>query len=580
MIAAQETLFSAPMAARGTGVKINRAGRRGAASSTLPKIQQWALDDAITVVLFAGLGGACQGLEEAGMPVNVANNHDEVAIAAHQALHPHTKHIRGDIFDVDPIQATGGRRVKVLWASPDCRDHSVAKGGAPRSARVRSLPWQVCRWAGKTRPSVIFIENVREIRGWGPLVAKRDKATGRVLKLDGAVAAKGERVPREQQQLVRDKARQGRTFRRFVSHLKELGAAYDDRDLNCADYGVPTARRRYFGVARFDGQPIRWPERTHAPREEAAALGLLPWASAASIIDWSQPMTSIFERRKPLAPATLKRVASGLKRFVLETQAPFIVPLCHTKSGSRVRDGRQPLPTITTAKGGEMAVASAFLTIFNENSHGQKPDEPIQTIMAGAPRFGLVAAFMAQHNTGLVGHEIGDALSTLTTAGTQQQVAAAYLAELRGTSTAMDVAAPVPTQTAGGFHTAAVAAFLTKYYGASADGQDCRDALHSLSTRDRFGVVTVTIQGQPYAVTDIRMRMLAPAEAAAAHELELPKSIWIEVKGRDGSAVWIERALTKTEQMRLIGNSVPKRMARLLAVANDVHALNRQMAAE
>lgn len=588
MIAAQEILFSAPMAARGTGVKINRAGRRGSASSALPKTQQWALDDAITVVLFAGLGGACQGLEEAGMPVNVANNHDEVAIAAHQALHPHTKHIRGDIFDVDPIEATGGRRVKVLWASPDCRDHSVAKGGAPRSARVRSLPWQVCRWAGKTRPSVIFIENVREIRGWGPLVAKRDKATGRVLKLDGGVAAKGERVPREQQQLVRDKARQGRTFRRFVSHLKELGAAYEDRDLNCADYGVPTARRRYFGVARFDDQPIRWPERTHAPREEAAALGLLPWASAASIIDWSQPMTSIFERRKPLAPATLKRVASGLKRFVLDNPAPYIVRR-----------------------------AAHFLTIFNENSHGQKPDEPIQTIMAGAPRFGLVAAFlqsyygekrdgevrgvdlngplstqttenrfglvaafMAQHNTGLVGHEMGDALSTLTTAGTQQQVAAAYLAELRGTSTAMDVGSPVPTQTAGGFHTAAVAAFLTKYYGAAADGQDCRDALHSLSTRDRFGVVTVTIQGQPYAVTDIRMRMLAPAEAAAAHELELPKSIWIEVKGRDGSAVWIERALTKTEQMRLIGNSVPKRMARLLAVANDVHALNRQMAAE
>lgn len=172
-------------------------------------LAQWPLDGAITVVLFAGLGGACDGLEEAGCPVAVANNHDDVALAAHAARHPHTRHIRGDIFDVDPLMATRGRPVKILWASPDCRDHSVAKGGAPRSPRVRSLAWQVCRWAGMTAPEVIFLENVREIRGWGPLIAKRCRITGRVIKLNGTVAAKGEHVPVREQQLVRDKRRLG-----------------------------------------------------------------------------------------------------------------------------------------------------------------------------------------------------------------------------------------------------------------------------------------------------------------------------------------------------------------------------------
>lgn len=570
---------------------------------------QWPLDDAVTVVLFAGLGGACQGLEEAGLPVHVANNHDDVAIAAHAALNPHTKHIRGDIFDVDPIEATGGRQVKVLWASPDCRDHSVAKGGAPRSARVRSLPWQVCRWAGKTRPKVIFIENVKEIRGWGPLIAKRCPKTGRVLKLDGSVAAKGERVPRDQQQLVRDKARLGRSFRRFVAHLRSLGYAYEDRDLCCADYGVPTSRRRWFAVARRDGRPIRWPERTHAPRDEAAARGLLPWVPAADIIDWSLPLPSIFERKKPLADATMRRIATGLKRFVIDNPTPFIIPLTHHGEG-RVYPVAETLRTITSAHRGELAVVAPLIagaggraaqvppmnlteplntsttkedrvlvgptlvqTGYGERA-GQAPraldiTAPIGTQVAGGGKHAVVGAWMAQHNTGVVGHCADDALSTLTTTGSHQQLAAVHLTEFRGTSKdGQAVTDPAPTVCTGGGrgggHAGVVAAFLAKYYGTGGQDQDCRDALHTLSTRDRFGVVTVTIAGQPFAVTDIGMRMLEPHEAAAAHELTLPKLITVAGK---------TRPLTKTEAMRLVGNSVPKRMARLLAAANSVHAL-------
>lgn len=607
------------------------------ASSAIP---QWELDDAVTVVLFAGLGGACQGLEEAGCPVNVANNHDGVALAAHAALHPHTKHIKGDIFDVDPLVATDGRRVKVLWASPDCRDHSVAKGGAPRSARVRSLPWQVCRWAGKTKPVVVFVENVREIRGWGPLIAKRDPQTGRVMKLDGYVATKGERVPLFEQQLVRDKARAGRSFRRWRGHMRRLGYTYEDRDLNCADYGVPTARRRFFAVMRRDGQPICWPARTHAPRGVAMSLGLLPWVPAAAIIDWSLALPSIFERKRPLAEATQRRVAAGTKRYVLESASPFlmplthhgegrvysideplqtvtsahrgeivlvgptIIPVCHTGDGARAHGAAEPLPTMTTAKGGEFAVAGAFLTKFHAGQVGADLREPLPTVtsnghskrpgcaiplgIVGAyvaehrggsvgqdmdqplgaqtqkSHHAVVAAWMVQHNLGVTGHAMTEPMSTLTTAGTQQQLGAAFLAKLRGTSTAADAEDPVPTLSAGGNHVAAVAAFLVKYYGSDGYGQAADDPLHTLSTKARFGVVTVTIQGQPYVIADIGMRMLEPHEAAAAHELKLPKQITIDGK---------TRSLTKTESMRLVGNSVPKRMARLLAQANAAHAL-------
>ncbi|WP_419900720.1 DNA cytosine methyltransferase [Roseomonas sp. USHLN139] len=532
---------------------------------------QWPLDAGITVVLFAGMGGACAGLEAAGCPVQVANNHDDVALAAHAALHPHTRHVRGDIFDVDPLQATGGRRVRVLWASPDCRDHSVAKGGAPRSARVRSLPWQVCRWVGKTRPEVVMMENVREIRGWGPLIAKRDAATGRVVKLDGTVAARGEHVPLRQQQLVRDPSREGRSFRAFVRHLRQLGGDYQDRDLCCADYGVPTTRRRWFGVVRFDGRPIAWPAPTHAPRAKAAGLGRKAWVPAADIIDWSIPCPSIFERTRPLAPATMRRIAAGFRRYVAENPRPFIIPVCHSSGAPRAHDGLEPLPTLTTARGGELAIVAPLLV---QTGYGERPGQaprsldildPLGTQVAGGAKHALVAAWMVQHNLGVVGHDAREPVSTLTTAGTQQQVGVAYLAHLRRNCAAIGAKGSIPTLTCGGGHVAVVAAFLQQYYSQGSVSQAADEPMATITTVARHAVVTVTIDGQTYAVVDIGMRMLTPEEAARAHELQLPKTIRLEGK---------ERALTKREAMRLIGNSVPARMAQLLAEANIVHALS------
>lgn len=545
---------------------------------------QWELDAAITVVLFAGRGGACDGLEEAGCPVHVANNHSDVALAAHAAIHPATRHVRGDVFDVDPIEATRGRPVKILWASPDCRDHSVAKGGAPRSARVRSLPWQVCRWMGKTRPRLVMVENVREIRGWGPLVAKRDRATGRVIKLDGSIAAPGERVPLREQQLVRDKRRLGRSYRAFVRHIEGLGYAFEARDLCCADYGVPTSRRRWFAVARSDNQPIRWPIITHAPRSIARARGLLPWVGAHTIIDWSLPIPSIFERAKPLADATHKRIAYGLGKFVLDNPQPFLLPITHS-GAPRAHSLDDPLRTITTAHRGEMAVIAPHLsacggragqtpptdmrdpvgtittkgdrcvaagyliqTGYGERS-GQLPRvldqaEPLSTVVAGGSKVGVVAAWVAQHNLGAIGVSMHDPLSTLTTRGTQQQVVTATLKH--------------------GDHSDRVATFMIKYYSSGSQAQDIARPLDALTSKARFGIVTVGLAGQSYTITDIGMRMLEPHEAAAAHELAMPD--WIEIDGT-------RRRPTKTEKMHLIGNSVPKRMARLLAEANCAHSL-------
>jgi len=216
----------------------------------------WSLDDRMTVVLFAGMGGGCDGLEDAGFHVHLAVNHDPLAIAVHESRHPHTKHLRCDVFEVDPRAATQGRGVRVLHVSPDCTHFSVAKGAKPVSKRRRSLAWVVPRWCGTVRPEVVTLENVREITTWGPLIAKRDKATGRVLRLDGSVAEKGERVPVEQQWLIPDPRHKGRIWRAWLKHMRGLGYSFEHRSLCCADFGVPTIRTRLFGVAHDARDPL------------------------------------------------------------------------------------------------------------------------------------------------------------------------------------------------------------------------------------------------------------------------------------------------------------------------------------
>ncbi len=450
----------------------------------------------LVVDLFAGGGGASTGLEQAmGRPVDIAINHDPEAVALHQRNHPFTRHFVQDIFEVDPVEATGGKPVAVLWASPDCKHFSKARGGAPVSKRVRSLAWVVCRWAGQVRPAVILMENVEEFTTWGPLIVKRDPDTGSPMwDADGRPV------------MIPDPKRRGQIFRAWVAHLRRLGYAVEWRELVAADYGAPTTRKRLYLIARCDGEPIVWPRRTHADARLPAdqRVGFKVWRSAASIIDWDVPCPSIFMDavqarayraetgitiNRPLKPKTLARIAEGVRRYVLDHPRPFIVPVTHGK-GHRSSDSREPLRTITTANGGEFAfVAPVMATHYGqEGGRSRDPRQPVATITTRGtqsqviapllvPRYGerptqapraldpsqphptvvptqngaqLVAAFLAQHNTGVVGHETSEPLSTIVGKGCTQAVVAASLSREFGRSTGSDATEPVPTITAGG----------------------------------------------------------------------------------------------------------------------------------
>ena len=272
---------------------------------------------------FAGGGGASTGIELAtGRVVDIAINHDPDAILMHKTNHPHTVHYQASVWDVDPLEVTGGSPVGLLWASPDCKHFSKAKGGKPVDKRIRGLAWIVLRWAGTVRPRVIILENVEEFQTWGPV------RHGHPIK-----------------------AKTGQTFRRFIEQLEGLDYAVEWRELVAADYGAPTTRKRFFLIARCDGRPIVWPEPTHAPAKSPEVLAgkKLPWRSAAEIIDWSLPCPSIFDTReeirekyglsaqRPLRPNTMRRVARGVDKFVIKAADPFIVPM-----GYGERDGQAP----------------------------------------------------------------------------------------------------------------------------------------------------------------------------------------------------------------------------------------------
>lgn len=563
------------------------------------------LDNRLTVVLFAGMGGGCDGLEEAGFHVHVAINHDPIAVAVHQKRHPHTRHLRCDVFEADPREVCGDRGVRVLHASPDCTHFSVAKGSKPVSKRRRSLAWVICRWAGTVRPEVITLENVREITTWGPLIAKRDPATGRVLKLDGTVAAKGERVPVQQQWLIPDPRHKGRIWRAWLRHLGRLNYNFEHRVLICADYGIPTIRQRLFGVAKADGGAIVWPERTHAPRKDAKRLGLKPWVGAHTIINWSLPVKSIFTRDKALADASLRRVAHGVVRHVVGSSTPFIVPITHTKAGNTARSVADPLCTITTAKGGENMVAVPTLV---QSGYGERPGqsprvldllEPAGTQVAGGSKAALVAAFLAQHSAGThpgqPGKDLAEPVPTITSSGAQQGLTAVSLFRQFGTSKSGDVTAPVGTITVEGqtktgviaaalgemrgrsggrdveeplaaptskSHAHLILGFLQHYFGSGKQDDDLRAPLGALTSKARYGLVEVNVRGRTFVIDDIGTRMLEPEEGAAAHGFapgSLPNEITI-----DG----VTRTLTKTQKYHLVGNSVPPRMIQLLAECN------------
>ncbi|SEG21650.1 DNA cytosine methyltransferase [Marinobacterium lutimaris] len=470
-------------------------------------------DDYINVDLFAGGGGASTGLEMGlERPVHIAINHNPAAISMHQANHPGCLHLETDVWDVDPAEVLAGRKIGWFHASPDCTHHSQAAGGQPRKTEIRNLSWVVTKWAGKTRPLVMSLENVKQIRQWGPLIAKRCKKTGRVMKLDGSVADPGERVPRNEQYLVPDKKRRGKTWRRFLRTLQRLGYDVDHQLLKACDYGAPTSRERLFMVCRSDDQPIEWPEVSHAAKPKK---GQKPYRTAAECIDWSIPGQSIFSRKRSLADATMRRIAKGIKREVIDRAEPFLVPIANwsqetvhpvdqplntitawpkggsfavanaavvpvTHQGSdRMHSLSDPMRTITAASRGELALASASLVKFRFNSAGGPIDEPLPTITSGgnckrpagaAHAMGVATAFLAQANGGFnTTHSkpLDGPMTTITNTGSQQQLVAAHLLHLRGNCDARAVDDPLQTISARGQHHAHVTAFLSRQFGAS-----------------------------------------------------------------------------------------------------------------
>lgn len=497
----------------------------------------------LVVDLFAGGGGASTGIEQAiGRHVDIAVNHDPEAVSLHEANHPQTRHFVSDVFEVDPVTVTGGQAVGLLWASPDCKHFSKAKGGKPVSKKIRSLAWVVVKWAKLMNPRLICLENVEEFQTWGPL------------------AADGRPCPQ----------RKGKTFARWVAQLRNLGYTVEWRELRACDYGAPTIRKRLFLVARRDGQPIVWPDATHGSPESLPVRQkkLKPWRTAAECIDWSVPAPSIFERSKPLADATCRRIAKGIMRYVVNAADPFIVTNTTGHPGAKITE---PLRTITT--GGHHALVSPTLvqTGYGERE-GQAPraldiGKPLGTVVAGQ-KHALVQAFLAKHYTGVVGSDLNDPMATVTSVDHHSLVAAHLVAIDNQSSNAghRSITDPLLTTTTENRH-ALVRAFLVKYYGTDQDPQ-MGEPLHTVTTKDRFGLVTV--KGEPYAIVDIGLRMLTPRELYRAQGF--PDSYAID-KGSDG------RPLTKTAQVRMCGNSVCPPLARALVAANFVEVQAMRIAA-
>lgn len=564
---------------------------------------------------FAGGGGASTGIELAlGRSPEIAVNHDPHALAMHRANHPQTLHLAEDVFHVDPVAVTKGRPVGLAHFSPDCTHHSKAKGGKPKEKRIRGLAWVALNWVNKVAPRVLTLENVEEFQDWCPLD-------------------------------VEGKAKQhlkGFTFRCFVGALHRRGYEVDWRLIRASGYNTATIRRRLFLVARRDGQPIVWPEATHAEPVKAKAQKLKRWRPTAEHIDWSLPCPSIFATRaeiweqyglrvkRPLAEASLRRIAKGVVRYAIEAKEPFIVSLTHQGS-DRVEPISEPIRTITGANRGEKGLCVPVLT---EHANGSSQrifnaDEPLRTQCAEV-KGGHFAMCMAKCYGGVVGQPMSAPLGTVTTVDHHAVISAhlsrqfgqsvgqgcdaaaptvmphglgktslvaSHLVKMRGdpqNHPARPMGAPLDTISAQGLHHGEVRCLLTKYYGTDQD-PNLNEPLHTATTRDRFCLVRANLlwwdpaleaaarrvaeflrtysdwEGEfaivgDRVMTDIGMRMLSARELFLCQGF--PPSYIIERGLYPRQEGGYEwHSLNKTQQIRMCGNSVcPEPYAEILRV--------------
>lgn len=542
---------------------------------------------------FAGGGGASTGIELAtGRAVDAAINHDPDAILMHRTNHPQTRHYCESVWDVDPWEVTRGRPVGLAWFSPDCKHFSKAKGSKPVDRNIRGLAWIVLKWAGTVKPRVIILENVEEFQTWGPV-------------------RKGKPV----------KSRRGETFRKWKEQLQALGYEIDHRELVAADYGAPTIRKRFFLIARCDGKPIIWPERTHAPKdsEEVKSGKCKPWRGAAEIIDWTIPCPSIFDTTdeikekygiravRPLAVNTQKRIARGIEKFVLQNKEPFIVPIGYGErkgQAPRVHDIKEPVSTVVSSGKQYLAMPSLiqYHTEQSERVRGQGMDEPIMTLDA-ANRYGLSVAYLAEYFQNGRPLDVNSPLHTSTTKDRECLCMAHMEKFFSGgyTGNGSDANTPLGTVTAVD-HNGLVETFISKFYKTGI-GQKPDEPLHTITTSaGHFGIVTVKmsrsemnlhhwnevrellnaycgyaiaedeillldVNGTLYFISDIGLRMLTPRELYAANGFPLDYIIDHDYTGK---------AYGKTKQVARCGNAVPPPFAEALVRANLPEMCGRQ----
>ena len=420
--------------------------------------------DEIIIDNFAGGGGASTGIELAlGRPVTVAINHDPAAILMHKTNHPYTLHLQDSVWNIDPVKICAGRPVGLAWFSPDCKHFSKAKGSALVNKNIRGLAWIVLKWAGTVRPRVIMLENVEEFKTWGPI-------------------RKGKPI----------KSKQGQTFDKWFSQLKDLGYEIEYRELVAADYGAPTTRKRFVLIARCDGRPIVWPKRTHAPidSEEVKQGKCKPWVSAAEIIDWSLPCPSIFETSeqikdkyglkalRPLKPNTLRRISRGIDKFVIKSQKPFIIPVGYgEKKGQkpRVNDIAEPLGTVVSTV--KHNVVDPILTPYALNhKFNNKPEDiskPLSAITAVNSHEivkPVLQPFTMHNHTNASGTHIEDPVNTITSVGAQMLITP-HLSKYFGGVVGENIKNPMPTVTAID-HNALVSPTLIQYHTEQSDKEN------------------------------------------------------------------------------------------------------------
>lgn len=563
---------------------------------------------------FAGGGGASTGIELAlGFPVDIAVNHDADAIAMHKVNHPYTRHFQEDVFSIDPVSVTGGREVGIAWFSPDCKHFSRAKGGKPVDKKIRGLSWVILKWAmSSVAPEVIFMENVPEIKTWGPLIE-------------------------ENGQMKPDPMRGGETFKGFIAMLtngieKEqpafseaceflkidpnseygdrlaagLGYAVEWKEMKACDYGAPTIRNRFYLIARRDGQPIVFPEPTHGN-------GRKPYRTAAECIDWSLPCPSIFGRKKELAENTLRRIARGLDKFVLRNASPYI--MCNNTNNVPHGVG-EPLPTQTTGNRNYFCLPVLASIGYGERK-GQAPrvnavNEPLNTVVSTCKQGLCVPSLIQYHSEqgkGEVrGQEVNKPIMTID-GSPRYAMSACYLTKYFGgeRQAGASLSEPAPTVTAID-HSALAAANLLHYYGGADHASRVDNPLPTVTTLPRHYVVKTYLQkmgaaqdfgnwacvrellnkyagysiadgeilimeidGERYFISDIGMRMLKARELMLAQGF--PPDYIIDIESHIG------KRYSEAKQIARMGNAVCPPVAEALVRANCAEIASQRVIA-